>query len=150
MSVWTQVECVDGLRTSTRTAQRRGDSRTSTAFMSEEEAQLRTAHSGREVCLFLCSCLSVWPCVWHSRVYVWTCVCECVGACVRSLQQGAVAAAGSASGVFVSELDSSAVVLALPQAGSLDDLLHQLLERTLNTVPGLSTRLWKNSVRGKN
>lgn len=37
--------------------QRREDCRTSTAFMSEEGAQLRTAHSGRGggvICLCLC------------------------------------------------------------------------------------------------
>lgn len=50
--------------------------------------------------VFMCVCLSV--------------VCECVCSCVCRLDQGAVAAAGSASRVLVGELDSSAVALTLP------------------------------------
>lgn len=74
---------------------------------------------------------------------VCVCVCEC--ACAR-LQQGAVAAARSAARVLVGELHPSAVALALPQARGLDDLLHQLLKRTLDAITGLGTRLWEDRV----
>lgn len=97
-----------------------------------------------QVCLCLCLCVSVWHCVWYSRMYVWTCVCVNAFVYVCCLDQGAVATARSASCVLVGELDSSPVALALPQSWSLDDFLHQLLKCTLNAVPGLSTRLWKS------
>lgn len=74
--------------------------------------------------------LSVWIVPLFFRVLV-----------VRSLNQGAVTSAASAAGIFVRQLHGSAVVLALPQAGRLDDLLHQLLKRTLNAILCLCTRL---------
>lgn len=83
------------------------------------------------MCVFICVWRSVYVCV-HVRVYC--------------LQQGAVAAARSAARVLVGELHPSAVALALPQAGGLDDLLHQLLKRTLDAVTGLGARLWEDSV----
>lgn len=59
-------------------------------------------------------CVCVYACM--AMCVVFTCmfehVCECI--CVMCLDQGAVAAAGSTSCVFVSELDPSAVVLTLP------------------------------------
>lgn len=55
---------------------------------------------------------------------------------------GAVASAGSAAALLLAaQLDPLALVLALPQAGSLQDLLHQLLKGTLDAVFGLRTGL---------
>lgn len=55
---------------------------------------------------------------------------------------GAVASAGSAATLLqAAQLDPLALVLALPQAGSLQDLLHQLLKGTLDAVFGLRTGL---------
>ena len=74
MSVWTQVECVDGRPG----AQRSRDSQTSTSFVSEQGAQLRAAHSGKNsvlssVCLCYCS-----ECCIHTCMSVRVCVCVCV------------------------------------------------------------------------
>lgn len=65
----------------------------------------------------------------------------CAAVASRGLKHGAVAAAGSAPGVFVRQLHRPAVALALPQAGRLDDLLHQLLKRTLDAVLRLGAGL---------
>lgn len=100
---------------------------------------------GGAICL--CLCLHLRDTVCGIHVCVFEHVCAKVFMHVCRLDQGAVATAGATSCVFVGQLDSSAVALTLPQARSLDDLLHQLLERTLNTIPGLSTRLWRGGQR---
>lgn len=98
--MWTQVECVDG------------SPQASTAFMSEEGAQLGTTQ--QEGCVFVCVYIRV--CGIHicmsETVYVCVCLCEGEGVCC--LDQGAVATAGSTACVLIGELDSSAVGLALP------------------------------------
>lgn len=59
-----------------------GDSRTSTAFMSEEGAQLGTAQwegEGRGRGSVLSSvfvCMLLWHCVWYSHVCLNICVCN--------------------------------------------------------------------------
>lgn len=61
---------------------------------------------------------------------------------------GAVASAGSAPALLLAaQLDPLALVLALPQAGSLQDLLHQLLKGTLDAVFGLGTGLCTKKVQ---
>lgn len=62
---------------------------------------------------------------------------------------GAVAPAGPAAAarLLAAQLDPLALVLALPQAGSLQDLLHQLLKGTLDAVFGLRTGLCTKRVQ---
>lgn len=61
---------------------------------------------------------------------------------------GAVAPAGPATALLLAaQLDPLALVLALPQAGSLQDLLHQLLKGTLDAVFGLRTGLCTKRVQ---
>lgn len=58
------------------------------------------------------------------------------------LYEGAVSAAGAVAVLLLfSELNALILDAALPQARSLKDLLHQLLEGTLDTILGLSARL---------
>lgn len=58
------------------------------------------------------------------------------------LDEGAVSAACAvAVRLLLSQLNAVILDAALPQARGLQDLLHQLLEGTLDTVPGLSARL---------
>lgn len=60
------------------------------------------------VSMLVFECVAPCVCVYEC------CVQMCLLVCVCCLDQGAVAAAGSASCVLVGELDSSAVALTLP------------------------------------
>lgn len=60
-----------------------------------------------------------------------------------NLYQGAVTpTATPCSLVLPAQLDPSALRLALPQSRGLDDLLNQLLKRTLHPISRLRTGLW--------
>lgn len=60
----------------------------------------------------------------------------------RESDEGAVSAAGAVVlHLLLSELNTLILEAALPQARRLQDLLHQLLEGTLDAVSGLGARL---------